>query len=165
MTAGYDRLCAAMRWWWFWPLLILACAMGERIGHFYVTQMLSPIPTYVMDSRMLTTELRAGETLRLLVNRPAETFGRSCPGQITREVHHDIEYDGRVINEKWRLPLVGPPIPIKDEHQYILEIALPANIAPGRWRFRGRTLYDCGFLFGGRVNYDTEVLPFTVAPK
>lgn len=44
-------------------------------------------------------------------------------------------------------------------------VPLPKHVTPGDWRYRGRTVYDCGFWLGGIQNYDTPPLYFRVEPQ
>lgn len=159
---------AGLGWKTSWLFMPFAIALGVLIGARFISPLIDGPPTYLLESRVIETEIHAGGSLRFrVVSRSRE--GRNCMGYITRELQRRVVVDGESIWEKRRMVMAPAPIPDVAEDRdaqgaatYVIVVPVPADTEPGDWRFKGRTTYDCGFWLGGIHVFDTPFLHFHV---
>lgn len=132
-------------------------------------------PITYLSTELLSDTIRVGEPLTFVVHaRPA--VDRACIGNITREFYTAYDLDGKIVRRKKR---DGGPVPIlhDGETQYLVDIELLPNMAPGKWEFQGETTYDCGTVWslihefprslqtGGVIKLRTPAMPFTLLDR
>lgn len=133
-------------------------------------------PVIVQNSRIMNPDIYPGEDLSFIITYMT-SIDRSCVGSVTREFYTPIDIDGISIRRKKRIS-GAVPIVIDGETNYVIDVTLPENMAPGSWEFQGETTYDCGYLWaflrdfprgvlnGGVLRFRTRIMPFNVrAPK
>jgi len=131
-------------------------------------------PVTVQNSTILNNEVEQGGDLKFLIQYMT-TVDRSCLGTVTREFYVPYDRFGRTLREKKRIS-GPPPIVIEGETEYVIDVALPPNMAIGDWEFQGETSYDCGYIWalvkdfprgvlnGGVKRFRTRIMPFKVVP-
>jgi hypothetical protein len=161
----FDCLRAGLKWRGSWLVTIpIGLAIGAMAGVYLVVPLVYGPPVYVLTSDLIDAKIHPGSVIRFRI-KVAITAGRQCAGYVTREISRRVSVDGRELWEKYRMPLVGAPIPDATEKEYVIAVPVPITAEPGAWRFLGRTTFDCGFWLGGIKNYDTPPLYFNITPK
>lgn len=132
-------------------------------------------PVIVQNSSIVNPVVEVGSDLQFHI-RYMPFVDRSCLGSVTREFYTSTNIGGRVLREKKR-KAGPPPITIDGETEYVIDVELPSNMAPGDWEFQGETSYDCGYLWamikdfprgvlnGGVLRFRTRIMPFKLIAK
>jgi len=158
-----DCLKAGLRWPVSWMFVLIAIPFGALIQALWITPLIEGPPTVILASALLNDSLHTGDALRFRIT-PVVRPNRQCNGHIDREFSRRITVDGVEMWEIHRENMTGAPIPDETRVPYVTVVPLPKHVTPGDWRYRGRTVYDCGFWLGGIQNYDTPPLYFRVEP-
>lgn len=153
----------AARAWLTWVAVAVAGTIGVIFGSHFLSPLIDGPPIQVLSSALLDEPIHPGGALRFEIDTYVKP-NLNCTGYLIREFSRRITVNGKIEWEKHRAPMAPPPLPevAAGQARYVVVIDLMKYIGVGQWRFRGRTVLDCGFWHGGIQYLDTPDLFFDV---
>lgn len=165
VLARRCRLVRAMRRG-RWKTYLAAVAIGLTVGNGvgFVTQPAAPIQ--LLDVREVDGAAVLGRRLDLLVRIVKRA---DCNARVVRWLWQHVEIDGRMVPKY--VPLkddANPPVVLNTEVEYILSLAIPADVQPGVWFYTSQTFDGCAWgsrLWGETVRKSPNIPVRVVAPS
>ena len=157
-------LKAGLRWRVSWLFVAATIPVGALIGAHYLSPIINGPPVSIVTSDAIDELVHPGGMLRFRITAIIRDR-QPCSGYLVREFSRRITVDGREMWEKHRLPMVPPPLADPDALEYVVAVPIPDELVAGKWRYRGRTVYDCGVVGGGIRYFDTAPVFFTIAER